>query len=384
MCLPAVANRGKTRVHMWSEFGEYIPETEPEGVERLYVWQMAVGLQAVDGLKPSDFLLQTARRNIAGDIGIDEVRRLVYEYYENRELRTEQERTEHEADKVAANMAKILGERSFSLVPGMVVSIHQRLFDGVFPFAGQFRKVDISKKEWVLRGDTVLYSPAPLIEESVHWDIAQERNFNYVSLSLSQAVEHLAHFIAALWQIHPFAEGNTRTMAVLLIKYLRYMGFDADYTLFARHSWYFRNALVRANYHNPKKGVDKDFKYLVNFLRNLLMGETHELKNRYLIIPDVEQAAAATEQVTEQVRGEKLIAQFSNQLQILIKGMEEQEYSMKQLMALCSIKHRPSFIENYIKPAISNGIVKLKYEDNPNHPRQKYLLTIKGVLLRNS
>ena len=374
----------KLVIDMWNEFGEYTPEAEPEGVERLYVWQTAVGLQAVDGLKPSEFLLQTARRHIEGDIGIDEARRLVYEYYENRELRTEQERDEYEADKVSANMAKVLGERSFCLVPGTVSSIHQRLFEGVFHFAGQYRTVDISKKEWVLRGESVVYSPAPLIAESVNWDIAQERNCNYGSLTLPQAVEHLARFISALWQIHPFAEGNTRTMAVLLVKYLRYMGFEADNALFASHSWYFRNALVRANYHHPRKGIEKDFTYLVRFLRNLLMGENNELKNRYLIIPDESSSVPATEQVTEQVHELTAITQFSNQIQILIKGMEDKEYSLKQLMALCSLKHRPSFMENYIKPAMANGIIKLKYEDNPNHPRQRYLLTIKGCLLRNS
>ncbi len=286
---------------MWSEFGEYTPETEPEGAERLYVWQTAVGLQAVDGLKPSEFLLQTARRNIAGDIGIDEARRLVYAYYENRELRTEQERDEHEADKVSANIAKLLGVRSFKLFPAIVSYIHRSLFEGVFPFAGQYRKVDISKKEWVLRGDSVLYTPASMIEESVNWDVAQELKCNYGALSMPQAVSQVGAFISKLWQIHPFREGNTRTMAVLLVKYLCFMGFAVDNTPFARHSWYFRNALVRANYHNPHTGIQKEPVYLMRFLRNLLMGETHELKNRYLIIPEKPVSSDATEQVTEQV-----------------------------------------------------------------------------------
>lgn len=368
---------------MWSEFGEYTPDTEPEGAQRLYVWQMAVGLQAVDGLKPSDFLLQTARRNIAGDIGIDEARRLVYEYYDKRELRTAQERAENEADKVSANIAKLLGERSFKLFPGIIRGIHQRLFEGVYSFAGEYRKVDISKKEWVLRGDSVLYCIAPMIAESVNWDIEQELKRDYIACSMPQAVEQIAKFIAGLWQIHPFREGNTRTMAVFLIKYLRYMGFEVDNTPFARHSWYFRNALVRANYSDKQRGIHKDYAYLVRFLSNLLIGESHELKNRYLIIPDTA-VPASTEQVTEQARAKKLLSQYSTQLQILLKGMEKQEYSMRQLMILCSVKHRPSFIENYIKPAISNGLIKIKYPDNPTHPRQRYMLTIKGALLRNS
>ncbi|MBR3944195.1 MAG: Fic family protein [Akkermansia sp.] len=249
---------------MWSEFGEYTPDTEPEGAQRLYVWQMAVGLQAVDGLKPSDFLLQTARRNIAGDIGIDEARRLVYEYYDKRELRTAQERAENEADKVSANIAKLLGERSFKLFPGIIRGIHQRLFEGVYSFAGEYRKVDISKKEWVLRGDSVLYCIAPMIAESVNWDIEQELKRDYIACSMPQAVEQIAKFIAGLWQIHPFREGNTRTMAVFLIKYLRYMGFEVDNTPFARHSRYFCNALVRANYSDKQREIHKDYTYLVS------------------------------------------------------------------------------------------------------------------------
>ncbi|MBE6419285.1 MAG: hypothetical protein E7031_04065 [Akkermansiaceae bacterium] len=203
----------------------------------------------------------------------------------------------------SANIAKLLGERSFKLFPGVVSSIHQRLFEGVYSFAGQYRKVDISKKEWVLRGDSVLYCTAPMIAESVTWEVEQEAKRNYMALSMPQAVEKIAEFISGLRQIHPFSEGNTRTMAVLLVKYLRYMGFEIDNAPFARHSWYFRNALVRANYYSKQKGIPKDSAYLIRFLRNLLMGEAHELKNRYLIIPDFSGTAATTaEQVTEQAR----------------------------------------------------------------------------------
>ncbi len=173
----------------------------------------------------------------------------------------------------SAYIAKVLGERSFKLFPGVVSSIHQRLFEGVYSFAGQYRKVDISKKEWVLRGDSVLYCTAPMIAESVTWDVEQEAKRNYMALSMPQAVEKIAEFISGLWQIHPFSEGNTRTMAVLLVKYLRYMGVEIDNAPFARHSWYFRNALVRANYYSKQKGIPKDSAYLIRFLRNLLMGE---------------------------------------------------------------------------------------------------------------
>ena len=370
-----------------TEFGGYEIAQEPDSEGRLYAWQIAIGLQAVDGLKTSDFLTQTANRNIAGDISIDEARHLIHEYYENRELRTRQEIDEQEADKVSANIAKLLGEESFRLIPATVAYIHERIFDGVFEFAGQYRKINISKKEWVLRGDSVLYTPAPVIAESVTWDIEQELKWDYGKLNMEQAVRHIASFISALWQIHPFAEGNTRTTAVLLIKYLRFMCFAVDNAPFVRHAWYFRNALVRANFHNAKKHIDKEPKYLHRFLRNVLLGEKHELKNRYLIIPEDPSANTPTEQVTEQaqqVTEANILSQYSAAIQTLIRNMGTDVYSLRQLMEICELKHRPTFIENYITPAISKGIIRLLYPDKPKHPRQKYLLTVKGLLLHNA
>ena len=369
-----------------TEFGGYEIAQEPDSEGRLYAWQIAIGLQAVDGLKPSDFLTQTANRNIAGDISIDEARHLIHEYYENRELRTQQEIDEHEADKVSANIAKLLGEEAFRLIPATISYIHECIFDGVFKFAGQYRKINISKKEWVLRGDSVSYTPAPVIAESITWDIEQELKCDYSKLNMEQAVEHIASFISALWQIHPFAEGNTRTSAVLLIKYLRFMGFAVDNASFVRHAWYFRNALVRANYHNTKKHINKEPKYLLRFLRNVLLGENHELKNRYLIIPEEVSAPPSTEQATvqvQQVTADNILSQYSTAIQTLIKSMGTEAYSLRQLMEICGLKHRPTFIENYITPAISTGIVRLLYPDKPKHPRQKYLLTVKGLLLHN-
>lgn len=369
-----------------TEYGEYDIEKEPDTQgKRLYAWQTAIGLQAVDGLKTSDFLMQTARRNIDGDISIDEARQLIHEYYESREIRTAQENDEQVADKVAANIAKLLGEETFKLMPAIVAEIHRRIFEGVYEFCGQFREVDISKKEWVLRGDTVIYTPAPAILESLVWDIEQELKCDYDAMTMEQAVPHIAQFISGLWQIHPFREGNTRTTAVFLIKYLRYMGFAVDNTPFAQHSWYFRNALVRANYRNAHQKINKQPEFLVRFLRNVMMGEKHELKNRYLIIPASN--TPPTEQVTVQVpsiSSAEITEPYSEPIRKLITLMDTQAYSLRTLMTLCKIKHRPSFVENYIKPAISEGIVKLLHEDKPNHPRQKYLLTIKGNLLHNS
>lgn len=144
-----------------------------------------------------------------------------------------------------------------------ITSIHHRLFEGVFKFAGRIRDYDITKREWVLRGDTVLYVNSEDIKMALEYDLEQERNFVYAGLTHDQTVEHIAKFISGLWQIHPFGEGNTRTTAVFAIKYLRSIGFYVDNDLFANNSWYFRNALVRANYRNAVKGVEPDIKYLV-------------------------------------------------------------------------------------------------------------------------
>ena len=158
------------------------------------------------------------------------------------------------------------------------------MFQGIFKFAGKFRTYNISKKKWVLDGASVLYNPFENIAETLDYDFAQERQFNYAEVSTDESISHIAAFTAGLWQIHPFGEGNTRTTAVFLIKYLRSFGFSISNDLFAVHSWYFRNALVRASYFNREKGIVPDMSYLVKFLRNLVLGEQNELKNRYLHI----------------------------------------------------------------------------------------------------
>lgn len=379
-CLPDACKNGTKKHANTMEFGEYLPLQEPDRAGRIDAWQAAIGLQAVDGLQTSEYLLQTAKRNIDGEISIDEAQKIIHAYYDNRS--THAAEGEEEADKVATNIARLLGENAFRLIPATLPELHRRIFTGVYKFAGNIRDVNISKKEWVLRGDSVLYTPAPLIRETLEWDIRQELNFNYDGISMEEAIEHIGLFISGVWQIHPFAEGNTRTTAVLLIKYLRFMGFEVDNSPFARYSWYFRNALVRASYRNSHKRINKDTTFLRRFLSNLLIGTHYELKNRFMLIPE-----APTEQVTEQVPSSEvsdLLSQYSEQLKTLIKVMKNDAYSMKKLMDLCGIKHRPSFTENYIKPAIANGIIKPTHEENPNHPRQKYHLTIKGLLLHNN
>ena len=264
-------------------FQKYLKESEPDKLTRGYAWSTAIGLQAVDGLRPSEYLINTAVQNIEGEITLQEAKYLIDNYYQNRPARSDEERTE-EADKVSARIAEILSETAFSFTPNEYMAIHRRLFQGIYSHAGKIRDYNITKKEWVLDGATVLYGSASELKATLEYDFAQERNFSYRGLSMDEIIHHLAVFISRLWQIHILGEGNTRTTAVFFIKYLKTLGFSATNDIFAQNAWYFRNALVRANYTDLKKGVYETTEYLEIFLRNLLLNEKNELHNRYLHI----------------------------------------------------------------------------------------------------
>ena len=266
------------------DFEEYIRQVEPSAKESADAWKTAIGLQEVDGLKPSSYLLETARKNIEGDITIDEVRQLLDSYYRNKTTRTAQDDSTEEADKVAANIKKILSSKTLAFNTNGFISIHRRIFEGVFKHAGEIRKYDISKKEWVLKGDSVHYLNWEDLHRALDFDIQQERDFSYKGLTEEEKIKHITYFVSGLWQIHPFCEGNTRTTAVFTIQYLRSIGYTVDNDMFANHSWYFRNALVRANYKNSALEIDYDTTYLEKFFQNLLLGTKHDLKNRYMVI----------------------------------------------------------------------------------------------------
>ena len=264
------------------DFEEYIRQVEPAKREKSYAWSTAIGLQQVDGLTPSDYLLEIAKKNIEGEISLNKAQALIDSYYESKTERTEDQDETEEADKVSARIAQVLSEKAFSFSPSFLIAIHKRLFDRVFKHAGEIRKYNISKKEWVLNGDSVMYGASFELRMALDYDFEREREFNYSDLSMDEIVRHLSSFVSRLWQIHAFGEGNTRTTAVFTIKYLRSMGFKVGNDIFAKNSWYFRNALVRANYKNVAKGIQQEPEYLEKFFRNLLMGERNELKNRYL------------------------------------------------------------------------------------------------------
>ena len=265
-------------------FKEYLRESEPDKAHKGYVWSTAIGLQAVDGLKPSKYLIDTAIQNIEGKITMKEAQSLIDSYYEERPVHLSDDDRTEEADKVSSRIAEILSETAFSFSPNEYISIHRKLFRGIYKHAGKIRDYNITKKEWVLDGATVMYGSASELRATLEYDFSQEKDFSYKGLSMDEIIHHLAVFISRLWQIHIFGEGNTRTTAVFFIKYLRTLGFYATNAIFAENAWYFRNALVRANYTNLQKGIHETTEYLEAFLRNLLLNEKDELHNRNLHI----------------------------------------------------------------------------------------------------
>ena len=268
-------------------FKEYLKESEPDKAYKGYAWSTAIGLQAVDGLKPSKYLIDTAIQNMEGKITMKEAQSLIDSYYKEKSYHLfDDERTE-EADKVSFHIAEILSETAFSFSPNEYISIHRKLFQGIYKHAGKIREYNITKKEWVLDGASIMYGSASELRATLEYDFSQEKEFNYKGLSMNGIIHHLAIFISRLWQIHIFGEGNTRTTAVFFIKYLRTLGFSTINDVFAENAWYFRNALVRANYTNLQKGIHETTEYLEVFLRNLLLNEKNELHNKNLHISGI-------------------------------------------------------------------------------------------------
>ena len=290
-------------------FEEYKKQGEPEKSQKAENWGVAIGLQQVDNLTPSKYLIEVAKNNIEGKISIDEAGEQVSQYYKKNPAKTLKEHNEKEADEVSARIAKLLSTHTFSFSPAELISIHKALFSGIFndEIAGKIRTYDITKKEPVLNGDTVIYGRADSIMETLDYDFEQEKKFNYKGLSKREKVERLAKFTSGIWQIHPFGEGNTRATAVFIIKYLYTLGFVTNNDLFEQNSKYFRNALVRANYQNLNQDIYYTMEYLNKFFGNLLLGEKNLLDNREMQIKDSTMSGKESSQKSSQKSSHKIL-----------------------------------------------------------------------------
>ena len=377
---------------LYIDFDQYIRQGEPDQKEKAYAWSTAIGLQAVDGLSTSEYLQQTAKRNIEGEITIDEARELIKQYYTRKTAHDDDADDVEEADRVSANIAKLLSSNTLAFSVFGFTQIHRNIFDGVFKFAGKIRDYDITKKEWILHGDTVMYMYAQDLRLALEYDIEQERQFSYGGLSSDEIIKHISKFTAGLWQIHAFGEGNTRTTAVFVILYLRSLGFNVNNDIFAQNSWYFRNALVRYVYKN-REGVMPEPKYLERFIRNMLLGETWVLKNRYLILDPPEEykeqprldtpTSTPTRTPTSyDVDGNQFMTDNEN-IKRLVMAIGYQQMSVKEMLSAVGLKNRENFLDYSLNPAMKGGWVRMLYPESPRHPRQKYLLTVKGMGLYN-
>lgn len=268
----------------YEDLNAYIRLGEPQLKKKAAVWQTAIGLQAVDGLSVSDYLLKTAHENIEGKITNKEANARISNYYEDYCDRNAIEAGTKEADIVAGRIASLLAEKAFSFTPAFWMSVHRYLFKDVFMHAGKIRTYNIYKNEWVLNGKSVFYASYDSIPMTMEYDFKTEKAFSYQNLSRNEIIKHLAQFTCDIWQIHPFGEGNTRSTAVFIIKYLSSLGYSISQECFAKKSWYFRNSLVRANYNDLPNDIHATTLYLEKFFENLLFGGNNELKNRYLHI----------------------------------------------------------------------------------------------------
>ncbi len=355
-------------------FKEYIKESEPNKRDKRYAWHTAIGLQAVDGLKTSEYLVHTALRNIEGEISFEEANALLQTYYEENPACEAEDRTE-EADKVSARIAALLSEKAFSFTPGEYLSIHRKLFSGIYSHAGRIRDFNITKREWVLDGATVLYGSATELRATLDYDFSEERQYSYRNLTMDEIIRHLAIFVSRLWQIHVFAEGNTRTTAGFFIKYLRTLGFDVTNDIFAEHAWYFRNSLVRANYNDLKNGIHETTEFLELFLRNLLLDETHPLHNRTLHIsgmfreirkPDIETEKPDIKDIKPDIETEFQPKTASHILKIREAFPDQMIFGRSNVMEVIDIK--PSRASELLKEMAEKGVI----EPVSGHGKGKY------------
>ncbi len=385
-----------------------------DNITKAEAWQTAIGLQAADRLSTSDYLRQTAQKHIDGKIDIGQVNELITRYYLEMNAQDASDSETEDADKVAVNIVRILLSEKLDLSIECLSTLHRSIFDGVYENAGTPRTTEISKREWVLGGDSISFTEVEQLLPSLEYCISKEKCFSYDGISTDSLISHLAKFIAEIWHICAFGEGNSRFTAVFTILYLNYLGINFKFDTFKNDSWYFHNALVRAKYRDLVKNIDYEPIYLERFFRNLLLGEQWDLRNRYLHVrPAAEWSVqpkgnsdTRTGQVqlkyktkTEQEEDKKptrksTVENVENEVK---KGSEEQNclenpnilflavvigekfLSVKEIMEGLKLKGRDNFLKLYLSPALDNKLVTPLYPKSPRHPRQKYLLTQKGL-----
>ena len=341
-------------------------------------WRTAIGLQQVEGLSVSKYLIKTAVSNIVGKIDLKEAKRLIISYYKSKSYLSYAEECEKYTDKVVLNIVNLLHESSFTFSDVGLERINAQMFDGIFKHGGAIRERDDSSREWVLDGHSLLHLHWRDVEYTLQQAMEEERQFNYFRLSKSEIIEHIAEFIAKLWFIHPFGKGNTCTVALYAIKYLRYLGYtDMNYVLFERHSCYFHNALVRANYRNLQNQILPDTTFLVTFFRNLVYHEDNKLENKQMHIT-LSRAVPHIIPPANTLGSEDIVAENGN-INRLVYTIGHQQLSIKEMMEKIGLRDRKNFMEYSLYPSIQNGYVRMLYAEQLHHPRQKYLLTSKGL-----
>ena len=270
-----------------SSINDYIETETPKNYVKQLEWDMAIGLQEVDNLKPSKYLEKLLQENVTGEKTIYEVEKELKEYYVEKEKNNDVNHNELECDLVSTRIVELLQEDNFELSIDYLKYVHKYLFQDVYEFAGEFRKVDFSKHERILNNDSVAYGNHKLLEQSLDYDITLETNKNYKEMNIVDVINNITDFSSRIWQIHPFREGNTRTTALFIEKYLVSLGYNVDNTLFKDKSVYFRNALVGSNYFNNYLNIKEDNSFLIKFYENLLLGKNNNLHSKDLIVEEL-------------------------------------------------------------------------------------------------
>ena len=270
-----------------SSINDYIEAESPKNYIKQSQWDMAIGLQEVDNLKPSKYLEELLQENVVGKKTIYEVEHELRQYYIEKEKNDDVNYNELECDLVSTRMVELLQEDSFELTIDYFKYVHKYLFQDVYEFAGEFKKVNFLKHERILNNDSVAYGDCKTLEQSLDYDISLEKKKDYKDINIVDVIDNITDFSSRIWQIHPFREGNTRTTALFIEKYIVSLGYDVDNTMFKEKSVYYRNALVRSNYFNNYLNIKQDNSFLIKFYKNLLLGKNNNLYSKDLIVEEL-------------------------------------------------------------------------------------------------